>query len=123
MPAKKTKNAVKKVEEFPFNSPFDELIKGTTLSKRGVWWTAVLLVKSKKPAENLTDEDNSNHLLIEKQKVIIQRWKKIKRKGDDTKEDIEVWIRKKDFAIGKKAQWEQLKAIIDGWVQEKHWTD
>lgn len=113
------------IVDFPFNSPYDDLITGETLSKRGAWWTAVLLVKSK---EKEIDKSIESEKPILKQKpklkVVIQRWQKIKRKPKDEREEgTEFWMRKKDFTLSKKAHWNDLKLIVDNWIDKNQWIE
>ena len=114
-------------EEFPFSSPYDELITGKTLTKRGVWWTAVLLVESKQTEETEETEEGKKPTTKKKpseptKKIIIQRWQRIRRKTEDSGEESkEFWIRKKDFTLSKPAQWESLKHIVDTCVNNGSW--
>jgi hypothetical protein len=118
-------STIEDIKDFPFNSPYDDLIAGQTLSKRGAWWTAVLLVKSKeKKSDNSIETAKSDKKQNQKQKIIIQRWQKIKRKPtDDSEEGTEFWMRKKDFALSKKAHWNDLKKIIDSWIKTDQWLE
>ena len=116
----KTK-AVKEEEEFPFNNQYYDLIAGKTLSKRGVWWTALLLVQSKgKDAEEGEEEEGktSKKSTDEKlaKKVIIQRWRRFKQGEDGFR-----WSKSKDFTISSKNQWTQLKELVDEWVDDGSW--
>ena len=114
-------------EDFPFSSAYDQLITGKTLSKRGLWWTAVLLVESKQQEETEEQEEGKKPASKKKpaeptKKIIIQRWQKGRRKTEDNPEAAkEFWIRKKDFTLGRPAQWENLKSIIDAWVKDGSW--
>ena len=58
----KSKTEKKEDEDFPFNNQYYDLLAGKTLSKRGVWWTALLLVQSKpnKPEESDESEEKSS---------------------------------------------------------------
>ena len=124
--AKKSKeNSSNTDEEFPFNSPYDELITGKTLSKRGLWWTAVLLLKSK--PQNQDDSivsEKPKKEMVPKYKITIQRWQKIRKKSEDKSEVIsEFWMRKKDFTLAKRSQWSELKEIVDDWIEKDQWKD
>lgn len=117
---KKTKEKPEKQEEdFPFNNQYYELLGGKTLSKRGVWWTALLLVKSKGKEEGEeggeTEEKASTDEKLPK-KVIIQRWRRFKQGEEGFR-----WGKSKDFTISSKNQWNQLKSIIDEWVNDGSW--
>ena len=122
--AKKSKDS-KEEEEFPFNNQYYELITGKTLSKRGVWWTALLLVNSKGKEGEEGEEGEEKVVSTKKastsdkitKKVIIQRWRRFKQ-GD---EGGFRWSRSKDFTISSKNQWIQLKFIIDEWVDNGNW--
>ena len=119
MPKSKTP---KEEEEFPFNNQYYDLLAGKTLSKRGVWWTALLLVKSKgKDTEEGEEEEKSSTKKATTEekvtkKVIIQRWRRFKQGEDGFR-----WNRSKDFTISSKNQWSQLKALVDEWVDDGSW--
>ena len=104
-------------EEFPFNNQYYELIKGKTLSKRGVWWTALLLVetKAKTDAIDNTGDDSEKEKKKQKiqKKVIIQRWRRFKQGEDGFR-----WSKSKDFTISSKKQWAAMKEILDEWENE-----
>ena len=123
MSDKKTER-IQPIEPFPFKSLYDDLIMGETLSRRGNWWTAVLLVKSKAPTSISEDDSDPTKEFTPKMKIIIQRWQKIKRKAEDSSGmPPEFWARKKDFSLSKKAQWQELKRILDSWINEGKWED
>ena len=112
-------------DEFPFNNQYYDLIKGKTLSKRGVWWTALLLVQSKgKEDDGGENEEESKPKTSKKssssdqvsKKVIIQRWRRFKQGEDGFR-----WSKSKDFTISSKNQWDQLKTIVDEWVNDGSW--
>ena len=116
MPKSKTP---KEEEEFPFNNQYYDLLAGKTLSKRGVWWTALLLVQSKANKEEESDDGESNSNNSDKKltkKVIIQRWRRFKQGEDGFR-----WNKSKDFTISSKNQWTQLKALVDEWVDDNSW--
>ena len=92
-------------EKFPFNSQYDNLIKGETISKRGQWWTALLLVESKTPDETPG-----------KRKIIIQRWKKQKKDEGEP-----YWRATKNFTITSKNVWAGIKETLDEWISQKEW--
>ena len=52
-------------EKYPYKSDYYHLIEGKTISRRGKWWTAVLLVQG--------IEDANKRVLI------LQRWQKRNR--------------------------------------------
>lgn len=117
----KSKKTKEEEDEFPFNNQYYDLITGKTLSKRGVWWTALLLVQSKgKEAEEGedTEEKTAKKPASDKitKKVIIQRWRRFKQGEDGFR-----WSRSKDFTISSKNQWTQLKEIVDEWVDSGSW--
>ena len=101
-------------DDFPFNNQYYDLIKGKTLSKRGVWWTALLLVETKNP-ETEEEKVEEKEKKIQK-KVMIQRWRRYKQGEDGFR-----WSRSKDFTISSKKQWELMKDILDTWVEDKSW--
>ena len=113
----KTKSKKEEEEEFPFNNQYYDLLAGKTLSKRGVWWTALLLVQSKSNKDDETEdkEDISPAGKISK-KVIIQRWRRFKQGEEGFR-----WSRSKDFTISSKKQWSQLKDLVDEWVEDGSW--
>lgn len=116
----KTKTTKVEEEEFPFNNQYYDLLAGKTLSKRGVWWTALLLVQTKANKEEDSDEGESNSTNSEKKlskKVIIQRWRRFKQGEDGGFR----WSKSKDFTISSKNQWNQLKALVDEWVEDNSW--
>lgn len=102
-------------EDFPFNNQYYDLIMGKTLSKRGVWWTALLLVE---PKPTNDDEKNESPIKEKKpsKKVIIQRWRRFKQGEDGFR-----WSKSKDFTISSKKQWESMKDILDEWVDNNNW--
>jgi hypothetical protein len=105
------------IEEFPFNNQYYDLITGKTISKRGVWWTALLVVQSKgkgdEPEEEKKETNDEKPLA---KKVIIQRWRRFKQGEDGFR-----WGKSKDFTISSKNQWNQLKNIIDEWLINGTW--
>lgn len=103
-------------EEFPFNNQYYDLIKGQTLSKRGVWWTALLLVQTK---PNESDEEEDTETKTDEKisrKIIIQRWRRFKQGEDGFR-----WNKSKDFTITSKKQWNELKGVIEGWIGDESW--
>jgi len=73
-------------ENFPYKSDYYHLIKGKTISRRGRWWTAALLVQS---------VDNAD-----KRIVVIQRWQKRNRADPDAEGKISsYWAPAKAFTI------------------------
>ncbi|OLS27515.1 MAG: hypothetical protein HeimC3_02940 [Candidatus Heimdallarchaeota archaeon LC_3] len=119
------KNSSDEEEDFPFNSPYDELITGKTLSKRGLWWTAVLLLKSKpQKQDDSIVSDKPKKEFSPKYKIMIQRWQKIRKKSEDKSEIIsEFWMKKKDFTLAKMSQWSELKEIVDDWIEKDLWKE
>ncbi len=87
-------------EEFPYNDNYNDLIEGKTLTKRGQWWTAILLVQPK-------DNDDPS-----KRKVVIQRWKKT---GD-------YWRPTKNFTLSSPNHYETMKEAIDSWIKNGKWS-
>ena len=83
--------------EFPYKSDYYELIKGTTLSKRGSWWTALLLIESKSEKKE--------------RKVSLYRW----RKQQDE------WRRSKEFVLSSSKQWHMMKTTIEKWTNNEEW--
>ncbi|MHA1213864.1 MAG: hypothetical protein ACTSPG_01040 [Candidatus Hodarchaeales archaeon] len=103
MPKKK-----KEEEHFPYKSDYYHLIKGKTISKRGTWWTAVLLV------QNVNDAS--------KRIVTIERWQKRNRADPDAEGNISsYWARAKSFTFSSKKPWEILKETIDEWISSNDW--
>ncbi len=88
-------------EEFPYVDNYNDLIEGRTLTKRGQWWTAILLVQPK-------DNDDPS-----KRKIVIQRWKKT---GD-------LWRPTKSFTISSPRHYEKLKETIDKWINDGTWPE
>lgn len=125
MTSKANNKSKKDDEDFPFTSPYDELLMGKTLTKRGAWWTAVLLVKPKeKNEENFSEPNQQKPKSVIKPKIMIQRWQKIKRASDESgDEGSQYWRRKKDFTLSKRVHWEKLKEIIDTWIEEELWIE
>jgi len=93
--------------EFPYTSRYDDLVMGKTLSKRGQWWTALLLVETK------TTDDSSG-----KRKIIIQRWKR--QVNRDTGEVY--WRATKNFTLTSKNVWKNLKEAVDDWISRDEWV-
>lgn len=118
----KKETSENKDEEFPFNNQYYELLGGKTLSKRGVWWTALLLVRSKGKEEaeegaDVVEKDNkASNDENQPKKVIIQRWRRFKQGEDNFR-----WSKSKDFTISSKNQWNQLKSIVDEWITDGSW--
>ncbi|MFX1511666.1 MAG: hypothetical protein ACFFCQ_03675 [Promethearchaeota archaeon] len=83
--------------EFPFVSDYYVLIKGITLSKRGNWWTALLLLETKTEKKG--------------RKISLYRW----RKRQDN------WSRSKEFTLSSPKQWEAMKTSINKWINDKDW--
>lgn len=102
------------IEDFPFNNQFYNLVEGKTLSKRGKWWTALLLVEPK-PRDDANDNTNKKEKIIKK-KVIIQRWQRFKN------EEQISWRRSKDFTISSKNQWTEMQEILNEWVDNGSWA-
>lgn len=106
-------------EEFPFNNQYYDLIKGKTISKRGVWWTALLLVNSK-PADDTNEKDSDKKKSDKKKepakKVIIQRWRRFKQGKDSFR-----WNKSKDFTISSKNQWNDIKNTLNEWDEDGSW--
>jgi hypothetical protein len=94
-------------EDFPFKSAYDDLVRGQTISKRGQWWTALLLVEPKKAAGDAPP----------KRKIIIQRWKK--QTNRETGESF--WRATKNFTLSSTNVWTSLRDTIDTWITEKEW--
>ena len=114
---KATQSSVTEKEEFPFNNQYYDLLAGKTLSKRGVWWTALLLVQSKaNTGEDADDPDSTPSDKKLAKKVIIQRWRRFKQGEDGFR-----WGKSKDFTISSKNQWNQLKSLVDEWVEDNSW--
>jgi hypothetical protein len=93
--------------EFPYKSEYDSLVQGKTISKRGQWWTALLLVESKTTANGASG----------KRKLIIQRWKK--QTNRETGESF--WRATKNFTITSSNVWNTLKETVDDWISRKDW--
>ncbi|NHJ02871.1 MAG: hypothetical protein EAX86_12110 [Candidatus Heimdallarchaeota archaeon] len=97
-----------KEEKFPYKSDYYHLIKGKTISRRGRWWTAVLLV------QNVDDAD--------KRVVIIQRWQKRNRADPDAEGNITTyWAASKAFTLNSSKPWEILKETVDSWLETNDW--
>ena len=95
-------------EKFPYKSDYYHLVEGKTISKRGVWWTAALLVQSVSNADD--------------RKVVIQRWQKTKRASPDVPEGIVTyWAPKKNFTFNNSKHYYTLKEIVDEWLGTKAW--
>ncbi|MFW9995289.1 MAG: hypothetical protein ACFFD4_24850 [Candidatus Odinarchaeota archaeon] len=96
-----------------YQSNYYELIGAKTLSRRGNWWTALLLVEEKQEKENKE----------KKKKLIFQRWKKITQKIelDGQEEKKHYWRREKDFTLSSRKQWDQIKTMIDSWIEDGEW--
>lgn len=94
-------------EEFPYKSAYDNIVQGKTISKRGQWWTALLLVESKTTTESAPT----------RRKIIIQRWKK--QTNSDTGESF--WRATKNFTLTSTNVWANLKETVDDWITQKEW--
>lgn len=105
-------------EEIPFNDQYNDLVTYTTLSKRGQWWTALLLVNPKTSQSD--DEVNDSKIKSQdssKRKVIIRRWRKHKQQ----EQEGHYWQKSKDFTISSKKQWLLMREIVDKWVNDENW--
>ncbi len=97
-----------KSEKFPYKSDYYHLIKGKTISRRGRWWTAALLVQS------VDDAD--------KRVVVIQRWQKRNRADPEADGKISsYWAPSKAFTLNSSKPWKILKEIIDEWLLTNDW--
>ena len=95
-------------EKFPYKSEYYHLIKGKTISRRGRWWTAVLLVQN---------VDDAN-----KRIVVIQRWQKRKRADPDAEGKISTyWAPAKSFTLNSSKPWETLKETVEEWLASNDW--
>ncbi len=98
----------KEIENFPYQSDYYHLIKGKTISKRGRWWTAVLLVQSINDAN--------------KRVVSIERWQKRNRADPDAEGKMSsYWARAKSFTFTSKNSWQILKDSIEEWISTNDW--
>ncbi len=96
-------------ESFPYRSDYYHLIKGKTISRRGRWWTAVLLVQS------VTDAN--------KRVVIIQRWQKRNRADPDAEGKMtSYWAAAKSFTLNSSKPWISLKDTVDEWLSTNDWS-
>ena len=95
-------------EIFPYRSDYYHLIKGKTISRRGRWWTAVLLVQSVDDAE--------------KRIVVIQRWQK-RNKADPEAEGkmSSYWAQAKSFNLNSSRPWEILRETVEEWLSINDW--
>ncbi len=101
-------NDSKEEEKFPYKSEYYHLIKGKTISRRGRWWTAVLLV------QNVDDAD--------KRIVVIQRWQKRRRADPDAEGKISsYWAPAKAFTLNSSKPWETLKETVEEWLTTNDW--
>ncbi|MFX1284442.1 MAG: hypothetical protein ACFFB5_12355 [Promethearchaeota archaeon] len=98
----------KEEEKFPYKSEYYHLIKGKTISRRGRWWTAVLLV------QNAEDAD--------KRIVVIQRWQQ-RRRADPNAEGkmSNYWAPAKSFTLNSSKPWETLKETVEEWLSTNDW--
>jgi hypothetical protein len=97
-----------KKEKFPYKSDYYHLIKGKTISRRGRWWTAVLLVQHVNDANNRV--------------VVIQRWQKRNRADPEAEGKISsYWAPAKSFTLNSSRPWKILKEEIDGWLSRNDW--
>jgi len=95
-------------EKFPYRSEYNHLIKGKTISRRGLWWTAVLLVQS------TTDAD--------KRTVVIQRWQKRNRADPDAPGNMtSFWAQAKSFNLNSSKPWKTLKDTVEEWLSTNDW--
>ncbi|MFX0015213.1 MAG: hypothetical protein ACFFB2_10465 [Promethearchaeota archaeon] len=98
----------KEDEKFPYKSEYYHLIKGRTISRRGRWWTAVLLVQN---------VDDAN-----KRVVVIQRWQKRKRADPNAEGNISsYWAPAKSFTLNSSNPWGILKDTIEEWLSTNDW--
>ncbi|MHA2225715.1 MAG: hypothetical protein ACXAC8_10955 [Candidatus Hodarchaeales archaeon] len=98
----------KEKEKFPYKSEYYHLIKGKTISRRGRWWTAVLLVQH---------VDNAD-----KRIVVIQRWQKRNRADPDAENKISsYWAPAKAFNLNSVKPWETLKVTVEEWLSSNDW--
>jgi hypothetical protein len=96
-------------ESFPYRSDYYHLIKGKTISRRGRWWTAVLLVQS------VTDAN--------KRVVIIQRWQKRNRADPDAEGKMaSYWAAAKSFTLNSSKPWANLKETVEEWLSTNDWS-
>ncbi len=104
------KNMVEKAEKekFPYKSEYYHLIKGKTISRRGRWWTAVLLVQN---------VDNAD-----KRVVVIQRWQKRNRADPEADGNISsYWAPAKAFTLNSSKPWATLKETVSEWLESNDW--
>ncbi len=95
-------------EKFPYKSEYYHLIKGKTISRRGRWWTAVLLVQ------------NVDH--ADKRVVIIQRWQKRNRADPNAEGNISsYWAPAKSFTLNSSKPWQVLKDTVTEWLTSNDW--
>ena len=95
-------------EKFPYKSEYYHLIKGKTMSRRGRWWTAVLLVQNVDKAE--------------KRVVVIQRWQKRNRADPDAEGKISSYqAPAKAFTLNSSKPWEVLKETVTEWLSSNDW--
>jgi len=98
----------KEVEKFPYKSDYYHLIKGKTISRRGKWWTAILLVQSVNNADKLI--------------LVIQRWQKRNRADSEADGNISsYWSQLKSFTINSTKHWDILKETVEEWLCHGHW--
>lgn len=101
-------NDSKTEKSFPYKSDYYHLIKGKTISRRGRWWTAALLVQS---------VDNAD-----KRIVVIQRWQKRNRADPEAEGKISsYWAPSKAFTLNSSKPWEILKDTIEEWLSTNDW--
>jgi len=95
-------------ERFPYRSDYNHLIKGKTISRRGRWWTAVLLVQSVNDADKKT--------------VVIQRWQKRNRADPEAEGKISsYWAPSKSFTLNSSNPWNILKETVEEWLASNEW--
>jgi hypothetical protein len=98
----------KKSEDFPYRSEYYHLIKGKTISRRGRWWTAVLLVQHVNNAD--------------KRIVVIQRWQKRNRADPDAEGKMSsYWAPMKAFTLNSANTWNSLKEVVEDWLSTNAW--
>ncbi len=96
-------------EKFPYHSDYYHLIKGKTMSRRGRWWTAVLLVQSQTDAN--------------KKIVVIQRWQKRNKADPDAEGKMtSYWAQAKSFNLNSVKPWEVLRDTVEEWLSINDWS-
>lgn len=98
----------KENEKFPYKSEYYHLIKGKTISRRGRWWTAVLLVQHVNNADKRT--------------VVIQRWQKRNRADPDAEGKMtSYYAPMKAFTLNSANTWKTLRDVVDDWLSTNAW--